>query len=406
VTGAFRRLQVSSVIANFADGMSLVAFPLLAAAFTTSPLVIAGISAARSLPWLLASLHIGALIDRRWPDRLLILANAVRVVLFVLLALLLLLPANLFVGFLAVAAFGAGVLEVAADNSTQTLIPKLVRPQELPAANARIQLIENVGLNLAGAPVASALLSLNLALPLLFIAAKYSAATALLRGLRTGGKAGERHAKAMALLSGWRHIRGSRALFTLASTTALSNLPLAGAEAILVVYVKRQLHAPSWSYGLLLAALAAGTILGAWMTPRALARAGEPATLRAPLIAMPVAMLVLAIATDFWLAVIAQVALGVLQIAWGIVTVSFRQEVVPAELLGRVNAVYRMMAWGTIPIGGLLAGAMAETMGIRGAYLSLAAILLAGWPIAAAIRPDVLDRERPLARRLESEGAA
>ncbi|MFM7685316.1 MAG: hypothetical protein ACKPDI_05250 [Actinomycetota bacterium] len=46
-------------------------------------------------------------------------------------------------------------------------------------------------------------------------------------------------------------------------------------------------------------------------------------------------------------------ALGTL---WNVITVSFRQTVIPDELLGRVNSVYRFFAWGSIPIGSALGG--------------------------------------------------
>jgi hypothetical protein len=43
---------------------------------------------------------------------------------------------------------------------------------------------------------------------------------------------------------------------------------------------------------------------------------------------------------------------------WNLITVSLRQSIIPGELLGRVNSVYRMFAWGTIPIATLLGGAI------------------------------------------------
>lgn len=402
---AFNRLQVSAACGHFADGMSLVAFPLLAASFTSSPLVIGAIAAARSLPWLLASLHVGALIDRRGAARLLFGSNSVRVVVFLALAALVLVPTDVVLACLAVAAFVVGTLEVVADNSAQTLLPSIVEPDDLPRANARIHLIENAGINLLGAPVASALMSVNLAAPLVLIATKYSLAAATLRRLvrRAGPAAGR--VDGDPVLAGWQHVRRSRALFTLATTTSLMNLALGGVPAVLVLYVEQRLHAPTWTYGLLLTALALGTVLGALAVPRALARTGESAVLRFVLVAVPLPMLVLALTTSFWVAAVAQLAFGVLEIAWGIVAVSYRQAVVPIELLGRVNAVYRMMAWGSIPVGGLLTGLLGELLGIPGAFLSLTVVLATGWLVCPAIRPEVLDRERVAAPHSHREAA-
>jgi MFS family permease len=394
VIRAFTRLQVSAVSAHFADGMSLVAFPLIAASFTSSPLVIGAISAAGTLPWLLTSIHIGALIDRKGAGRLLVNSHAGRAVVFLVLLVLVLAPSSFFLLCLGIVAFLVGVLEVVADNATQTLIPSVVPPAELPKANARMQLIQNTGLNLVGAPVASALLSVHLAAPLAVITVGYSVATASLRKL--ANRAGEQVSDGLAVLAGWTHIRQSRALFTLAATTSLLNLALGAVPAILVLYVEHQLHAPTWTYGLLLTSLAMGTLAGAVVVPLALARTSETFVLRFVLITLPVPMFAIAVTTSFWIAAGAQLFIGALEIAWGIVAVSYRQEVVPYELLGRVNAIYRMMAWGSIPVGALLAGALAELTNVSGAYLCVTAILCAGWIVSTKIRPEVLDADRRL----------
>src|SRR5439155_6767877 len=133
--------------------------------------------------------------------------------------------------------------------------------------------------------------------------------------------------------------------------------------------------------------------LGAAIVPRVLARTSETFVLRSVLIGLPAPMFLIAVATNFWASAAGQFGFGVLEIAWGIVAVSYRQEVVPSELLGRVNAVYRMLAWGSIPVGAFLAGLFAELMGITVAYLSLTAILCTGWLVSLTIRSEILERE-------------
>jgi hypothetical protein len=44
---------------------------------------------------------------------------------------------------------------------------------------------------------------------------------------------------------------------------------------------------------------------------------------------------------------------------------SYRQAAVPAPLLGRVSASLRFISWGSMPIGGLVGGALADGIGIR-----------------------------------------
>jgi hypothetical protein len=54
---------------------------------------------------------------------------------------------------------------------------------------------------------------------------------------------------------------------------------------------------------------------------------------------------------------------------WNVVTVSMRQREVPSELFGRVNSVYRMLGWGTRPLGALAGGFVAHAAGLRAPFI-------------------------------------
>ena len=68
---------------------------------------------------------------------------------------------------------------------------------------------------------------------------------------------------------------------------------------------------------------------------------------------------------------------GVAMVLWNVVTVSLRQRITPDRLLGRMNASYRLVGWGTMPLGALLGGVLAEALGLRGAFLVAAGITFA-----------------------------
>lgn len=79
LTRDFYRLWMATLFSCLADGISVVAFPLLARQFSASPVDIGWIVACRTLPWLLLSIPAGALIDRLDLKRVLISANLIRV---------------------------------------------------------------------------------------------------------------------------------------------------------------------------------------------------------------------------------------------------------------------------------------------------------------------------------------
>ena len=70
-------------------------------------------------------------------------------------------------------------------------------------------------------------------------------------------------------------------------------------------------------------------------------------------------------------------ATGAAIVLWNVVTVSLRQRITPDRLLGRMNASYRLVGWGTMPLGALLGGILAEALGLRGAFLAAAVVTLA-----------------------------
>jgi hypothetical protein len=61
---------------------------------------------------------------------------------------------------------------------------------------------------------------------------------------------------------------------------------------------------------------------------------------------------------------------------WNVVTISLRQQVIPAPLFGRVNGVYRWLAWGTRPIGSVIGGLVAYHYGLRVNYFVAAGVMV------------------------------
>ena len=90
---------------------------------------------------------------------------------------------------------------------------------------------------------------------------------------------------------------------------------------------------------------------------------------------------------------------------------SLRQRLTPDRLLGRLNSAYRLLAWGTMPLGAALGGALGEAFGVKsvfvvGTVLTLALLSLSGGltpsriaaaeaEAAPASTPDEPDEEPP-----------
>jgi len=193
------------------------------------------------------------------------------------------------------------------------------------------------------------------------------------------------------LRQGWHALTRHRALRACSVLIALSNALVAGATAVLVLYVVDVLHLPEASFGLFVAAMAAGGIAGALLAPVLVARIGQRRLLRHGLLLVAAGFIGAAATTAVPLVLASIAVAGAALLAWNVAAISYRQRVVPGNFLGRVTSIYRVIAVCAMPVGAVGAGFLAHVIGIRealgaGAIGLLLAVLAAG-PALATVAP-------------------
>ena len=155
------------------------------------------------------------------------------------------------------------------------------------------------------------------------------------------------------------------------------NLLTTASAAVFVLFATEDLHVSTAGFGLLFSAGAVGSILGSAFATRIVRGFGPGPALLAAVVISGLAYFVVALTSNAYL-VGAMGAIGsMVGIVWNVITVSLRQAVIPDELLGRVNSVYRFLGWGMMPIGAALGGVIATAFGLRATYWIGGAVLLA-----------------------------
>jgi len=76
---------------------------------------------------------------------------------------------------------------------------------------------------------------------------------------------------------------------------------------------------------------------------------------------------------------------SVFVVVWNIITVSLRQQIIPDELFGRVNSVYRFFGTGMIPLGALAGGFLAKGFNLRTPWIVSGIVALIAVAIAAPV---------------------
>jgi MFS family permease len=376
----FHKALVASGFANLADGVFQVALPLLAVQLTRSPLLVAGVAVAARLPWLLAPVA-GALADRLDRRQTMVRVNLVRTVLLGGLALAVAADLATLVVLYAVALL-LGFAETLFDTSDQSLLPAIVPRQDLTRANSLLFAVELVANTFVGPPLGGLLAAAGLAVALGLPAVAYLAGAGYValivgsfRPAVTAEPARLRDDVAEGARFVWRH-PVLRPLAIMLGVQNMANAAVFSSVFVLFAVAPGPMGLSKSGFGILFAGLGVGAVLGTWLAVPAERRLGRVPTLVLSVVLSGAGLAAPAATTSPVLVGASLVVGGLGMMLWNVVTVSLRQRITPDRLLGRMNASYRLVGWGTMPIGALLGGALATWLGLRPTFLVAAVITL------------------------------
>jgi MFS family permease len=387
------RLWWANAISSTGDGAFVAALPLLAVTISRDPRLVAVVTAAGYLPWMVLSLPAGALVDRYDRATLMWRAQAAQAAVVATVAVLVVFGiANIAV--LGLAGLLLGSAEVVFSNAAQAVLPALVPPELLARANGSQQVSLTVGETFLGPPAGSLLFAVAAALPFGLDALSFAGSAALLARLpRSRKDAGQARPTIRAQIAeGLRWLSRHRLLRVVAVLLGIYNFANQMGQAVLVLLATETLHVGTRGYGLLLAVTAVGSVVGGLVSPLVTTRLGILPSLILGGAVDAAVFAGLGLAPDPAVAALMLAGQGFAVTMWNVVTVSLRQQVVPAHLLGRVNSVYRMLGWGLMPLGALAGGFVAHAAGLRAPYIVGA--LLCGLSLLAAI-PLLFAARRP-----------
>ena len=384
------RLWVAHGVSNLGDGISQVAYPWLASAVTRSPLLIAAVAVASRLPWLVFTLPAGVITDRFDRRKIIIAMDITRAFLALLVAVAVTfevdnLPALDTVGsgidlatnwflytVLIVTALLFGCAEVLRDNSAQTFLPEVVEADQLESANGKLWSVEFVTNSFVGPPLGSFFIGIFVFLPFYFDTATFFVSAALIATLATIARPVKPQAEKKALnfraeiKEGFTWLWKHELLRPMAIILGCLNGLGAITAATFILFAQEILDTSVFIFAILGTAGAIGGTVGGILGPKISAKLGSGPSLYLTLLSAPVITLIIGL-TSSWQLFWALTAIGTcFAVLWNVITVSLRQSIIPSHLLGRVNSVYRFFAWGSLPIGTLIGGALVDLVQLTG----------------------------------------
>jgi MFS family permease len=375
----FRLFWMGQSVSSIGSWMQSVGLSWLVLELTNSPFRLGVVSALQFGPVLLFSAVAGVAVDRT-PKRRLVLATQMA----------LMLPAFALAGLawtgwvrywhVATLAGLIGLVNALDMPSRQSFLVEMVGRQDLVNAMALNSATFNAA-RVTGPAIGGLLIArYGTAIAFLLNALSFLAVVLTLARVRAGSEARPRRGTTIReeLMDGVRYAtRTPLVALILGLVFAVSTFAM-NHGVVVPIFAREVLHEGAHVFGLLMASLGAGAVVGAVAV--ATLGYGRPPLAAVVITGAGVALGIVSLAfvRHFAVAALVLFLVGVMQIIFQNGCNTIVQVTVPDELRGRVMGVYMMVFAGATPLGASLIGSVAEAVGVPAACLVGGGLALVG----------------------------
>ncbi|WNI33344.1 MFS transporter [Streptomyces sp. ITFR-6] len=365
----FGRLFAATALGQLGDRILFLSLPLVAImALDADEFQVGLLTAMTTAGSLLVGLPAGAWVDRMRKRSVMITTDMARAL--ALLTIPVAWSADLLtIWWLYAVALLHGILTVFFDVAYVSYLPHLVGRDHLVEGNSRLSAIRSVT-SISGPSIAGPMVGAVGAPATLLVSSIGMAMSGLLaisiRKCEEKSEPSERPQLGREIKEGLKFVLKYPALRAIMLGDGIFNLFLVMYQAMLLIFLEREMSLGSFGIGLVLSGMGCGALLGALLATRISKRVGQgPVIWLAPLVTCPLTAL-MPLAQPGWSLYVAAVGLASLSLG-GVVRVvaqsSFQQALTPDHLLGRMSATARFVSWGGIPLGGFLGGVSGSAFG-------------------------------------------
>ena len=379
----FNLLLTASTFSNLADGIAGFAYPWLFSLLTRDPLLISIVSVLVNLPRLIFVLYAGVIADKFNRQKILIFTRLGQVFLTSIFIVLIYLNLDnipkevqfnepqfeskfLIISAAYLLAFMFGLLEVTRDNAAQAFLPQIVPKDNLPKANGRLFGIEIVTNNFLGTPVGGFLIGLSLITPFIFDTLLMLVSVFFITGIKGEFERPEDINKdqntSEMIKEGIEWLKNNTLLKRLAIYTGIANFFGSMQFPIMILFAQELIGLNAIQYSFLAYGAAIGGLVGSQVANKINARVEESRTLLISVALFGIGMFAPYLTTNPFIVAGSFGLSSFGSVLWNVQAVSIRQALIPDNLLGRVNSVYRLLALGLNPIGAIFGGAIVKIL--------------------------------------------
>ncbi len=385
-------------VSNFGDGVATVALTLLVLETTHySVTKLSWFAAARMIPLVAFLLVGGAIVDRFSRRLLLLISDGGRAVLTAILVVFIA-TGTLRYWELIVFAVLFGCFDAFFFPAISALTPEIVPEDLLPAMNAVRPLANNLMGGILGPAIGGVIAAFSTSLAMAIDGATFLVSFGALALMKPTPRPARTESNSMIddIKEGLHYVRRTRWLWTTLVAVAVVNAFLLTPMFVLLpYYLLHDLHYAKDYVGFLIAAGGAAGVVGALVAANLPSPKRRIRTAWTYWIIATLAALIVGVATNFWELILVPIVASPGIVMGNVIWESMMQSEVPRELLGRASSVDWFVSLGISPIGLVVAGEIANYIGIRTYFVLLSLIcVLPGFYILTSKRINAVDAGR------------
>jgi MFS family permease len=376
--------QVVSVVGS---NVSAIVVPLLILALTNSPAAAGIAGALTSIPYVLLSLPVGALIDRWNRKKVMVLCDLGRCLVFASIPVAMWLDV-LTIWQLYAAALVEGILMVFFNIAEVAAIPRVVPKEQLGDATAQNMSTFGVA-GIIGSGLGGFLFqSVGRAVPFVLDAFSYLVSAFSLLLIKTnfqGERAPSERRLRAEIMEGLKWAWNEPLVRFTSFISSSLNLTWAASVLIIIVLAK-QMGAGEAAIGTIFSIGSVGSFIGAAMGGRINRRFSVGQIVLVTTWSNVLLFPLYALAPNVITLGLISAALFTALPIYSVAVLSYRLALIPDALQGRVNSAVRLVSFGGIPLGSMLGGFLLERIGAANSIWVFSALLL-GIGILVLLKP-------------------
>ncbi|WP_116201331.1 MFS transporter [Amycolatopsis circi] len=385
----FLGLWCSTALSDTGNGIFLIGATLLAIHTLESPALVGLLLTLATIPWLVAAIPAGIIVDRLDGHRVIQIANLARA--GTMLAVGGISAAgHISAVVLVVAVFAAGVLQTFVDGAAEALVPELIDRDRLSDANGALSVSTRVFYQFLGPPIAGLTYALWPSAPSLLSGLLCGASTLCIAAVRQPWPHRRGGRGKVDLRSGLRVVGRNRILKAAIAISCLTSIANGIYLTVFAVYANSGtgLALTPTTYGMLTGLVGAGAGAGAYLTGRAERLFGEIVTMRLTRVGWALLFLSPMLRSP-WLIAPVMVMGSAFGAMWAVQAMNLRQRATSPGQRAQVLGVFRALSYGATPLGSLTATAFQGTVSsqiLLGAAAALTAATIALVPARESLR--------------------